>query len=87
MVLTDFPQIFEAENTSIMAVGEVESECVSADYRHLVEGDVVGDAVGAEYLFARPFIDARSTRATASKLRCGVFGVGIVRPCDRDLTV
>lgn len=70
-----------------MAVREVKSKSISADYRNVVKCYVLGYAFIVKHLFARPFVNARSARATAAKLGRGVSHLGIVRPFDRDQTV
>ena len=70
-----------------MTVGELKSESIAADDRHVIKREILGDAFSAKYLFASPFIDARRTRTTSSKLCGGVLTFGIVRPFDRDQTV
>ena len=61
-----FPQIVEAEDAGIMAVGKVEIQRIAADDRDVGKRHVVADLIVVEDLLTGPFVDAACARARAA---------------------
>lgn len=62
----DLAKVLKTEDTGVVLIREDEVQRVSADDGGRVDLDVLRYRIVNEHLFARPFIDAHRTRASAA---------------------